>query len=135
MTAAKKTAAKKKAAPKNNSDTKKVSVSIIHDDSDPYFRFSYKGETYESLGPLNECITPGFFRKNRHDDTEVMFGAMELCLDEEILDMLDVMSYQDFNTVMNGVQDKVKELMGASVGESAGSSDGSKTIGGPSNAT
>lgn len=124
MTAAKKTAAKKKAAPKNDADTKKVSVSIIHDGSDPYFRFSYRGETYESIAPIDECVTPGFFRKNRHDESEVMFGALELCMDAEVLEILDTMSYGDFSMIMNGVQTKIKELMGASVGESAGSSDG-----------
>lgn len=103
---------------------KKPKVSITTDDSDPVFRFTFCNKKYESKGPIDELVKPGYFRRNRNDQNEIILGVLELIFDDDTLAVIDDMSYQAFGQITVGVQEKIQAIMGASVGESAGSSSG-----------
>lgn len=81
------------------------------------FTFEHDGETY-SFKPTKSVLTPGFVRKHRHSDGgDIVYTLIELLTDEDALDVLDNMSFEDNRAVIKAFDKHVEALMGADLGK------------------
>ena len=83
---------------------------------DPVFSFEHGGATYTFDRPTEEVLTPGFLRKNRHDETELIFGLFEALASAEVLEVIDNMSHPDFQAVSVRFIEHQQLVLGGSTG-------------------
>jgi hypothetical protein len=80
------------------------------------FTFEHDGETYE-LKPTLEHITPGFLRRIRKlGDLDAFYTILEALADDEQLEVIDVMSFEEFGQLNKDFFAHLGALRGESTG-------------------
>lgn len=91
------------------------------DDVPAAFEFTHEGETY-AFKPTADHLTPGFLRKNRRrDEFDATYTIIETLAPDDVLDVIDNMSWKEHSELQEAFGDYFQEFMGASVGESTAS--------------
>lgn len=103
------------AEPRKPQDHKKKVEKKTH----PQARFSFEhdGETYTFAKDTTDVLTPGFIRKNRHDEGEIVFGLIESLAGEDVLEVVDNMSFKDSAALQAKFLEYVNAFIGVSLGE------------------
>ena len=86
------------------------------------FAFTHKGKRYEFARPTAEVITPGWLRRNRKmEDVDATYSAIEQLADDDVLDVIDAMSWADHGTFQENFQEHMQQVMGVTMGEATAS--------------
>lgn len=81
------------------------------------FSFDHNGETY-TLAPTADHVTPGFVRRNRHEDeANVTYLLIEEMADDDTLDVIDSMSWPEHRAFHEAFGKHIEAFMGATLGE------------------
>jgi len=101
------------AEPRKPQDHKKKAEKV-----DPVFSFEHDGETYTFERATDEVLTPGFVRKNRDTDmADLAYLLIESVAGEDVLEVLDNMTFKEHGKVLKRYQDHILGTMGAELGE------------------
>ena len=79
------------------------------------FSFDHDGTTY-TFRPTLEVLTPGFIRRNRHNDADAAFTLLESLADEEALEVIDNMTFKENAALMVEFQKHIEAVMGEALG-------------------
>lgn len=91
-------------------------------DPDSVFTFTHKGKRYSFSRPTAEVITPGWLRRNRKvEETDAQYTAIEQLADEDVLDVLDNMTWAEHGKFHEDFGNHMQEVMGVSLGEATAS--------------
>lgn len=87
-------------------------------EADEYFEFSAEdGTTFRMVRPTLDVITPGYVRRNRNNQEELVWGAIEQLADKELLAWIDGLSGREGMDQWKRFQNEFMEHIGASLGE------------------
>jgi len=83
----------------------------------PRFSFEHDGETYTFETDTVDVLTPGFIRKNRHDEGEIFYGLVEQLATPEQLEVIDGMTFKENAVLQVAFMTYIQDLMGVELGE------------------
>lgn len=108
---------------KQPQDRKPKAVKAEADDlRDAVFTFEHDGKPYRFTRPTAPLLTPGFVRRNRKNEAEALFSLMEELTDQDTLDVIDNMSWEDNAKFLQELSAHVQDVMQVSLGELSASS-------------
>ena len=114
--------------PKQPQDRKPKQQPAEPEEPDEYFDFEHDGRTYVMPNKTLDVVTPGFIRKHRQDEADLLFAALELLTEvpdekdedgntvnrgRDVLDVIDNLPIKDWKAF----QRRFHEHLGATLGE------------------
>jgi hypothetical protein len=107
------------ATPKTPQDhLPKASENGTEPEVDEFFEFTTDdGTTHRMVKPTLDVITPGYVRRNRNNQEELVWGAIEKLGGEDLLAWIDSLSGRDGMAQWKRFQNEFMEHIGASLGE------------------
>lgn len=81
------------------------------------FSFVHEGETYTFEHDTTDVLTPGFIRKNRHDEGELTYSLLEQLAGDAVIEVVDNMTFKQNAVFQTEFGTYVNDLMGAELGE------------------
>jgi hypothetical protein len=108
------------AQPKQPQDhkPKKEAESNGQDEPDEFFEFTASdGTTFRTIKPTLDVLTPGYVRRNRGNQEELVWGAIEQLADKDLLDWIDTLTGREGNKEWKRFQNEFIDHIGASLGE------------------